>query len=63
MAVLTDWIPGTVGPVHVGLYEVNMDTWPWPAMVEWTGAGWDTEIEVREWRGLTEPTEYITIED
>lgn len=54
MAILTDWFPGTVNPVRTGLYEVNMDTWPWPAMVEWTESGWATDIEVREWRGLTE---------
>jgi hypothetical protein len=50
----TDWFSADVDPVHPGLYEVNIDSWPWPAMVEWTGEKWDTNIEVKTWRGLKE---------
>lgn len=59
----TDWFPKKIKPVHLGFYEVNMDSWPWPVMIEWTKDGWATDIKIREWRGLTEPAEYITIED
>jgi hypothetical protein len=48
----TDWFPADINPVHLGFYEVNMDTWPWPAMVNWTGEKWDSDIEVKTWRGL-----------
>ena len=50
----TDWFPGDVDPVYVGFYEVNMESWPWPALAEWTAKGWDTDIKINEWRGLKE---------
>ena len=50
----TDWFPVSIEPTHLGFYEVNMDSWPWPALVEWTEKGWDTTIEVKQWRGLKE---------
>ena len=63
MPELTDWFPKKIKPVYVGCYEVNMDSWPWPTLAEWDGKKWLTDIKVREWRGLREPAEYITIED
>ena len=48
----TAWFPADIKPVHLGFYEVNMDSWPWPAMAEWTGHGWDTDITIKQWRGL-----------
>jgi hypothetical protein len=53
-ALKTAWFPADVNPTHLGFYEVNRDSWPWPSMVEWTENGWDTTIEIREWRGLKE---------
>ena len=50
----TEWFPADVYPVHLGLYEVNMNSWPWPALVEWTESGWDTDVKINEWRGLKE---------
>jgi len=50
----TAWFPGDVNPVHLGFYEVNMTSWPWPALAEWTEKGWDTDIKINEWRGLKE---------
>lgn len=51
---ITEWFPKKIKPVRLGFYEVNMDSWPWPALVEWTMDGWDTDIKINEWRGLTE---------
>mgnify|MGYP006270317247 CR=1 FL=1 len=48
----TEWFPASINPVHLGFYEVNMDSWPWPALAEWTEHGWDTSIKINEWRGL-----------
>lgn len=51
----TEWFPATINPVHEGLYEINMETWPWPAMVEWSNEhGWfvDKGVVVTTWRGL-----------
>jgi hypothetical protein len=53
----TEWFSADVDPVHPGFYEVNVDSWSWPAMVEWTGEKWDTNIEVKTWRGLKEKIE------
>jgi hypothetical protein len=52
----TDWFPNTISPVYPGLYEVNMNSWPWPALIEWTETGWSTDIKINEWRGLQEKT-------
>lgn len=57
MDIVTDWFSVDINPVYPGLYEVNMDSWPWPALVEWTEDGWDTEIKITEWRGLAEKPE------
>lgn len=60
----TDWIPSKIKPVHVGMYECQVDkipTWPWPneAMLNWTGKHWQ-DLEGEKvgkpfaWRGLRE---------
>lgn len=54
---LTNWFPKKIKPVHAGFYEVNINSWPWPTRVKWTGKKWDTEIEVKEWRGILRTTE------
>ena len=56
------WWPGDQRPAHKGEYEVfEADaTWPFPMRAEWTGRRWTQdgkEIQIREWRGLTEPAE------
>ena len=53
----TEWFPTKIEPVYFGFYEVNMDSWPWPALVEWTKAGWNTNVKVKQWRGLKEKAE------
>jgi hypothetical protein len=51
-SLTTDWFPADINPVHLGFYEVKIVTWPWPIMIEWFGEKWDTDIEVKTWRGL-----------
>jgi hypothetical protein len=53
----TEWFPADINPVHLGLYEVNINSWPWPHLVEWTESGWDTTVEVKWWRGLKDKPE------
>ena len=51
----TPWFPGDVKPKHEGLYEVELESWPWPEMVEWSKEfGWfvDKGVKVKQWRGL-----------
>lgn len=70
-ALKTDWFPAKVKPVHKGLYECEFATpaWPWPSvgMCEWTGSGWKENGEkarkIKQWRGLVQSIEYITLED
>ena len=53
----TEWYVGQ-DPVHVGRYEVQTESWPYPQWCEWTGEKWERwvgdEIKVTMWRGLTE---------
>jgi hypothetical protein len=54
----TDWFPVDIDPVHLGFYEVNINSWPWPALLEWTEDGWDSKgTVVKEWRGLRDKPE------
>lgn len=60
----TEWIPSKVKPVHVGVYECQVNkipTWPWPneARLTWTGKHWQDEDGEKvgkpfAWRGLRE---------
>ena len=60
----TDWIPSKIKPVHVGVYECQVNkipTWPWPneARLTWTGKHWQDEDgekvgKPHAWRGLKE---------
>ena len=56
----TPWFPGDINPKHEGVYEVEMPSWPWPEMVEWTKeSGWfvDRGVKVARWRGLKDKVE------
>lgn len=57
MTILTSWYPKKIKPVHLGMYEVNIDSWPWPILAEWSTAGWSTDINITEWRGIQGPVE------
>ena len=53
-ALLTDWFPADVDPVHEGEYEVQTKSWPWPHRMLWTTKrGWEiTHEPIVQWRGL-----------
>lgn len=54
-ALLTDWFPVEVDPVHEGEYDVMSTKWPWPHRAEWSRKnGWGSAIHVEQWRGLNE---------
>lgn len=57
---LTKWWPGDFEPYHRGEYEVfeTNSQWPFPQRARWTGKKWmldGKEVQVKEWRGLTQP--------
>jgi hypothetical protein len=58
----TEWYPGHIKPVNIGMYEVEVApplAWPFPtgAMYEWTGKKWldvdgKSVKKIAQWRGL-----------
>lgn len=58
---VTDWFSKRYKPRYNGLYEVESTHWPWSFFCEWTkGIGWANNVDVVQWRGLTEPYEPTT---
>jgi hypothetical protein len=56
----TDWFPADINPVYDGNYEVELDSWPWPTMIEWSNKrGWEVGDSslIKRWRGLKEKVE------
>jgi len=51
----TEWFSPTIDPTYEGNYEVELDSWPWPTLVNWTKkSGWavgDPAI-IKRWRGI-----------
>jgi hypothetical protein len=59
---LSPWHEGNVKPTVKGRYQIfeKDASWPFPMWAEWTGRGWKDngkKVNVRQWRGLSQPAE------